>query len=163
MPCTLRKAQGCALDLKGPRVNDAGNLSATKDTEAVYLGSAKPWLVVGKECICCDFSGLVEKSAPNNREIDRLVVIKPEKVELRQFDAVQQIFSMSLFDEQGRDVRLEVRYSAQEEGVVRMLEDLSHRIRRGEKPPVFFGLVYREDDLIKFYPIEFFTDWEVSP
>ena len=100
---------------------------------------------------------------PKNREIDRLVVIKPEKVELRQFDAVQQIFSMSLFDEQGRDIRLEVRYSAQEEGVVRMLEDLSRRIRRGSKPPVFFGTVYREDDLIKFYPIEFFTDWEVSP
>lgn len=163
MPCTLRKAQGCALDLKGPRVNDAGNLSATKDTEAVYLGSAKPWLVVGKESVCRDFSSLVEKSAPNNREIDRLVVVKPEKVELRQFDMVQQLFSMSLFDEQGRDIRLEVRYSAQEEGVVQMLEDLSRQIRRGAKPPVFFGTVYREDDLIKFYPIAFFTDWEVSP
>ena len=163
MPCTLRKAWCCALDLKGPKVNDSGNLSATKDTEAVYLGSAKPWLVVGKESVYRDFAELVEKSAPNRREIDRLVVIRPEKVELRRFDMTEQVFSMGLFDGQGRDIRLEVRYSAQEEGVIRMLEDLAREVRRGAKPPVFFGTVHREDDLIKFYPIEFFTDWEVRP
>jgi hypothetical protein len=44
-----------------------------------------------------------------------------------------------------------------------MLEQLARQVRRGAEPPVFFGMVYREDDLIKFYPIEFFTDWEVSP
>ena len=42
MPCTLRKAWNCAMDLKGPKVNDSNNLSASQDTEAVYLGSAKP-------------------------------------------------------------------------------------------------------------------------
>ena len=42
MPCTLRKAFSCAMDLKGPKVNDSNNLSASQDTEAVYLGSAKP-------------------------------------------------------------------------------------------------------------------------
>ena len=163
LPCTLRKAWNCAFDLKGPRVNDSGNLSATKDTEAVFLGSAKPWLVVGGDSVCADFSSLVEKSAPILREIDRLVVLKPEKVELRRFDMVEQVFSMGLFDGQGRDIRLEVRYCAQEEGIVRMLEKLAREVRRGARPPVFFGVVYREDDLLKFYPIEFFTDWEVRP
>ena len=42
-----------------------------------------------------------------------------------------------------------------------MLEDLERQVRRGVKPPVFFGTVQREDELIKFYPIEFFMDWEV--
>lgn len=163
MPCTLRKAWNCAFDLKGPRVNDSGNLSATKETEAVYLGSAKPWLVVQNECICHDFTTLVEKSAPNRQEIDRLVVIKPKKVELRRFDMAEQVFSMGLYDAWGRDIRLEVRYSSQEEKVVQMLEQLARQVRRGAEPPVFFGMVYREDDLIKFYPIEFFTDWEVRP
>ena len=27
-------------------------------------------------------------------------------------------------------------------------------------PTVFFGTVYREEERIKFYPIEFFTGWE---
>lgn len=162
MPCTLRKAWNCAMDLKAPKVNATGNLSASKDTEAVYLGSAKPWLVVSEDSICRDFTMLVEKSASGKREIEGLVVIKPEKVELRRFDMVEQVFSMGLYDKQGRDIRLEVQYSAQEERVVQMLENLARAVRRGEKPPVFFGQVYREDDLIKFYPIEFFTDWEVQ-
>ncbi len=163
MPCTLRKAWGCALDLKGPRVNESRNLSATQDTEAVYLGSAKPWLVVQKDSVCAEFPGLVEKSSPKNRETDRLVVLKPERVELRDFDTVQQLFSMGLYDAAGRDIRLEVRYSAKEEGVVQMLEGLAKAVSKGAKPPVFFGTVHREEDLIKFYPIEFFTDWEVAP
>ena len=163
MPCTLRKAWNCALDLKGPRVNDSRNLSATKDSEAVFLGSAKPWLVVQKDSVTTDFSGLVEKCDPNRREVDRLVVLKPQKVERRKFDNVQQLFSMGLYDAAGRDIRLEVRYSEKEKGVVRMLEELDRQIRRGAKPPVFFGFVQREEDLVKFYPIEYFSDWEVEP
>ena len=163
LPCTLRKAWNCAMDLKGPRVNSSGNLSASKETEAVYLGSAKPWLVVKKDSMITDFSALVEWSAPDRREIERLVVLRPEKAALRQFDGVQQLFSMDLFDSRGRDICLEVRYSEQEEGVIRMLECLEKDAGTVGKPPVFFGMVYREEARIKFYPIEFFTDWEVQP
>lgn len=159
LPCTLRKAWCCALDLKDPRVNDSGNLSATKDTNAIWLGSAKPWLVVKEESIIRDFSELVERSGSNRNEIDRLVVIKPQTAELREFDSVEQVFSMGLFDGQGRDIRLEVRYSKQEEGVVRMLDALADRIRSGGAIPVFFGILSRDGDLIKFYPIEYFTEW----
>ena len=160
LPCTLRKAFSCAMDLKSPKVNDSGNLSASQDTEAVYLGTAKPWLVVKKESIVTDFRELLERSAPNRREIDRLVVLRPKQVQLRRFDAVEQVFSMDLLDGQGRQVRLEVRYSHQEEGVIRMLEQLSHQIRVGCCPAVFFGMVYRDGDLVKLYPIEYFTQWE---
>lgn len=161
LPCTLRKAWNCAFDLKFPKINESRNLSAAQDSEAACLGSAKPWLVVKKDSVCTDFSVLVEKSDPENREIDRLVVLKPERAEHREFDTVRQLFSMGLFDAQGRDIRLEVRYSEKEAGVVRMLEGLG--IQNSRKPPVFFGTVYREEDMIKFYPIEFFTDWEVDP
>lgn len=160
LPCTLRKAWNCAFDVKGPRVNASNNLSATRDSEAVYLGSAKPWLVVEKDSICTDFSELVEKSAANRREIDRLVVLRPKMVQLRQFDSVEQVFSMDLYDAESRDIRLEVRYSEKEEGVIRMLETLSRQVQLGICPPVFFGEVYREGSRIKFYPIEFFTEWE---
>ena len=160
LPCTLRKAWNCAFDLKGPRVNNSGNLSATKDTEAVFLGSAKPWLVVKKESVISDFEVLLERSDPNRSENDRLVVIKPKMVQLRRFDTVQQVFSMDLYDSADRELRLEVRYSQQEAGTVKMLEDLAKQIQLGLPPTVFFGTVYREEDRIKFYPIEFFTGWE---
>ena len=160
LPCTLRKAWNCALDLKGPRINDSRNLSATKDTEAFFLGSAKPWLVVKNSDICRDFDALVERSDQRRRENDRLVVLKPNRVELRPFDAVQQCFSLGLFDAQDREIRLEVRFSQQEEAVIRTLE--SH-IKKGAQPPVFFGILGRDGDRITFYPIEFFKDWEVRP
>lgn len=163
LPCTLRKAWNCALDLKGPRVNASNNLSATKDTEAVYLGAAKPWLVVPDSMICRDFDALVERSNPEKGEIDRLVVLRPQRVELRRFDTVEQVFSMDLFDGAGRDVRLEVRYSKLEEGVIVLLEGLARQVRQGLSAPVFFGLVYREGELLKCYPIEYFTDWEDGP
>lgn len=159
LPCTLRKAWNCALDLKGPRVNGSGNLSATRDTKALYLGAAKPWLVVKNEHIHCDFSALVEKSNNMRSEIERLVVIKPQKAELRTFDTVEQVFSMGLFDEAGRDLRLEVTYSKREEDVVKMLDRLAEHICSGGAIPVFFGILSRDRDLIKFYPIEFFTEW----
>jgi hypothetical protein len=160
LPCTLRKAWNCAMDLKGPRINDSNNLSATKDTEAFFLGSAKPWLVVKDNDICRDFDALVEKSATYRREIDRLVVIKPERVELMPFEAVEQRFSMGLFDGNGRKIRLEVRFSQQEEQIIRTLET---QIKAGAEPPVFFGILDRDDDCITFYPIDFFADWEVRP
>ena len=116
--------------------------------------------MVKDDDICVDFDSLVERSAPNLREIDRLVVLKPERVELRPFDAVEQRFSMGLFDARGRKIRLEVRFSQQEEPVIRALET---HIKNGAKPPVFFGILGRDGDCITLYPIEFFTDWEVRP
>lgn len=163
MPCTLRKAWNCALDLKAPRVNESGTISASKETQALFLGSAKPWLVVQNEHICRDFTGLLERSTPNLREIDRLVVLKPKRVELLRFDRVEQRFAMDLYDENGRDVRLEVKYSEKESGVIGMLEGLEKQVRGGIPAPVFFGILSREDARIKFYPIEYFTDWEVGP
>jgi hypothetical protein len=105
----------------------------------------------------------LERSAPNLREIDRLVVLKPKRVELLRFDRVEQRFAMDLYDENGRDVRLEVKYSEKESGVIGMLEGLEKQVRGGIPAPVFFGILSREDARIKFYPIEYFTDWEVGP
>lgn len=117
--------------------------------------------MVPDSALCRDFDTLVERSSPNRKEIDRLVVLKPQRMVLRQFDAVEQVFSMDLFDSQGRDIRLEVRYSEQEEDVIRMLEAL--KAQPADRPPVFFGILYREGELLKCYPIEYFKDWEVGP
>ena len=107
--------------------------------------------------------GLVTFTWGNVSGIDRekgLVVIKPSRVEPQPFDAVEQRFSMDLFDAQGRKIRLEVRFSQQEEQIIRTLET---QIKAGAEPPVFFGILGRDGDCITFYPIEFFTDWEVHP
>ena len=42
-----------------------------------------------------------------------------------------------------------------------MLEAL--KAQPADRPPVFFGILYREGELLKCYPIEYFKDWEVGP
>ena len=48
--------------------------------------------------------------------------------------------------------------------MVELLEELADSLK--DDPflsPVFFGIVYREDDRLKLYPIEFFTEWGKNP
>lgn len=163
MPCTLRKAWGCAMDLKGPQVNGSGNLSATKDCEAIFLGSAKPWLVVPKDCVVTDFKCLLEKSSPRLTERERLVLIKPDRWEKRAFDAVTQTWSMALYDSRGRDILAEVQYEEKEEAVVQTLEAMEKELARGGEGLVFFGICHRDGDRIKLYPIEYYLDWRDAP
>lgn len=163
MPCTLRRAYLCAMDLHSPQVNGSGNLSATKDCEAVFLGAAKPWLVVPQECLVSDFERLLEKSGPERPEREQMVLVRPSRWKTRPFDAVTQTWSMELFDERGRDILAEVRYEKKEEGVIQTLEHLERDLARGWEGLVFFGQCCRDGDRIKLYPIEYFLDWRVDP
>ena len=44
------------------------------------------------------------------------------------------------------------------------MEQLADSLKNKPLPsPVFFGIVYREDDRLKLYPIEFFTEWGKDP
>lgn len=159
LPCTLKRAWNCAMDLSAPKVNDSGGLSATKDCKATLLGSAKPWLVVPGNLIFEDFEGLVEKSAPNLLEQERLVVVKPKYCQPKAFDHVNQVWSMELTDKNGRDILAEVWYQSKEAPVIKALEDVAKRVDMGLSAPVFFGEVYREGDRIKLYPIEVYEEW----
>lgn len=163
MPCTLRKAWNCALDLHGPQVNASGNLSSSKDCEAVFLGSAKPWLVVPKDFLLSDFEKLLERSGPEQPERERLVLVRPARWKPMPYDPVNQTWSMELYDQQGRDLLVEVRYEKKEEGVVKTLEALERQLAQGETGLVFFGSCHRDGDLLKLYPIEYFLDWRDGP
>lgn len=161
LPCPLRQVWNCALDLTNAKATSAGNLSASEQCQAALLGSYNPGRIYPRERICTDFGMLLERhSAPHSLERDRLAVVRPRRCEPQPFDQVQQLFAMRLLDGEGRDLWLEVRYKKEEDKVVALLEQLADSLRR--KPrlvPVFFGIVYREKDRLKLYPIEFFTDW----
>ena len=162
LPTSLRKAYHCVMDLHSPQVNGSGNLSATKDCEAVFFGGAKPWMVVPNDFVAADFETLLEKSVPDLPERERLVLVRPERWQVRPFDPVTQTWSMELYDRQGRDILAEVRYEQKEEGVVRTLEAMEKQLAQGAEGLVFFGICHRDGDRIKLYPIEYFLDWRVG-
>lgn len=162
LPCTMRQAWNCAMDLSGAKANRTGNLSSTEQCRATLLGPINPGAVIPAQEIFTDFSELfARRSAPHRPETERLAVILPHRWEIRTFDRVQQVFSMRLLDRAGRDLWLEVRYKKEEAAVVDLLERLSAALQKpGAAAPVFFGIVYREGERLKCYPIEYFTEWE---
>lgn len=165
LPCTLRQAWNCGLDLTSAKATRAGGLSSTEQCSAVLLERQNPGRVFPAELLYTDFSRLLdEKSTPHTPEIRRLALICPHSCRIQAYDRVQQAFSLQLLDGAGRDLWLEVHYRKEEKKVVDMLEQLVRRLQRTpDLRPVFFAVVYREDDRLKCYPIEYFTDWEARP
>lgn len=165
LPCTLRQAWNCALDLTGARVNADGGLSATGQCTAALLGRQPPDTVVPQDALCMDFAALLAKhSAPHTPEIERLALVRPARCEPQAYDRVRQTFSLRLVDGAGRDLWLEVRYKEAEKLVVQALERLAAKLEQDPAAAsVFFGSLYREQDRLKLYPIEVFTQWEAQP
>ena len=163
LPCPLHQVWNFALDLTRAKATRTGNLSASEQCQATLLDSYDPGVVYPRDLICTDFSLLLEqRSGPRAPERDRLAVVRPRRCEPQPYDTVQQRFTMRLLDDKGRDLWLEVRYKKEEEKVVGRLEQLAGSLN-GTLSPVFFGIVYREDDRLKLYPIEFFTEWGKNP
>lgn len=161
LPCPLHQAWNCSLDLTRAKATRTGNLSASEQCQATLLGPSGPGCVYPGECVYTDFALLFEeRSAPHTPERERLAVVRPQRCEPQPYDRVQQRFSMRLLDGMGRDLWLEVHYKKEEDKVVDRLEQLAGSLEGTSRlSPVFFGVVYREDDRLKLYPIEFFTEW----
>lgn len=162
LPCTLQQAWNSKISLTNARATRTGNLSSTEQCQATLVGACPPADVFSGEYIDQDFEKLLRtRSDPGSPEIGRLAVVRPQRCEPQPFDAVRQIFSMRLTDSRGRDLWLEVRYNMLEEKVIETLDMLCDRIQKDPSLcPVFFGEVYREEDRLKLYPIEYFTQWE---
>lgn len=160
LPCTLKDAWCCAIDLSGPKVSPDRGLSSTSECRGTYIGPKPPRQIVPESMVRSDFEDLLPLSAPGRREPDRLALIRPERWELQPFDAVSQRWSLRLLDAQGKDLWLEIRYQQKEDPVIRTLESVTRKLSGA---PVFFCELYREGDRLKGYPIECFTDWEETP
>lgn len=161
LPCPLHQVWNFSLDLKGAKATQGGNLSATEQCQATLLGASDPGLIYPPDLVCTGFGELLERhSAPHAPEQDRLAVVRPQRCRPQPYDAVGQVFALRLLDGEDRDLWLEVKYKKEEEKVVDRLERLADRLERESAlSPVFFGIVYREGDRLKLYPIECFTEW----
>ena len=162
LPCTLKQAWNCAIDLQNPKVNTSGGLSATRECRATHLGHREPWQVIPSDMVVTDFETLLPVSSSRNREMERLALLRPESWEQQEYDTVNQRYAMRLLDKAGRDIWLEVRYEQKEAPVIQTLESMAKQLEPDERP-VFFGELYREGDKLKCYPIEYFLSWEDRP
>ena len=165
LPCTLRQARGCALELTGAKASRSGALSSTGQCHGILLGSRRPEDAFPREKVETDFARLLaERSAPHAPELDRLAVLRPSQCQPQPYDHVRQVFSLRLLDQAGRDIWLELGYK---QDVSKMMERLEGFVRQLQSSPwlrpVLFGILYREGNKLKLYPIEVFDQWEDTP
>ena len=167
MPCTLDQAWNCVLRLHGARVNGEGGLSGTSSCHADLGQRVLPGEILPPDALCTDFEQLLQKhSAAGLPERERLTVVRPAQCIPQPYDRVQQLFQMRLLDDAGRDLWVTVRYDQTEQPVIDALERLEAGLRKDPaRVPVFFGTVYRDKDLLRLYPIEYFgpDSWQAAP
>ncbi len=162
LPCALEHMMYYTLDLRRAKATEAGRLSSTEQCSALLLELKKPWEVFPQEEIFTDFNKLLlERSAPHLPELKRLALVRPKECIVQEYDTIRQVYSICLLDEEGRSLWVEVRYQDRAAKVTEWLERTAQKIQKSpDLRPVFFGTVYREEDKIKLFPIEIFTDWE---
>lgn len=162
LPCPLKQAWKTNLDLRGAKASAGGNLSATEQCQATLLDRCAPGMVIGEDMVIREFDRLLTHySQPGTGERERLALVAPHRCRAVPYDRVRQVFAMELQDRDGRDLRLEAAYSKEEAPVVEQLEALAQQLEKDPQlRPVFLGIVYRDGDRLKMYPIEYFTNWE---
>lgn len=105
-----------------------------------------------------EFDGRGKESGKAGRE--KLTLAGAVRFEETVFDTVAQQFSWCVYDGRGRKLFIALRYTREEQTVIRMLERLEKRLR-GQPPGeiVFFGSLYIDErGRLCLYPIEVFFD-----
>ena len=152
------------IHLQGAKCDASGRLSSSQDTKGEIVDSREltPELLQG--CYYEDFGQafaeqIVVEEPEEIQTIpkeERLVFLKPAQVDAAEFDEVEQILHMPLWDKQGRRVMVEIPYSKREDATIRYLE----RMKDGQSP-CFVGRLYLKESQLQLYPLELFTKREL--
>ncbi|MCM1065855.1 MAG: hypothetical protein NC420_15585 [Eubacterium sp.] len=146
------------IRLTGAKCDERGRLSSSQDTRGEVVGEQRLSLSDIEGWYYRDFGKLFTEqigkrqrawlAGGSSREAAELVFVQPDSCEPAEFSQTGQQLSLPLYDEEEREVTVEVAYSKEEAGTIRYLE----RISKGE-PPCFVGRLYLKDGRLRMYPV----------
>lgn len=157
--CSLEQITDLEFVLKDPSVTESGRISSGSKTKAEIV-VVKPFTrEFWNSRIDRDFltllKGTFEEDSGSKQE--HLAVVLPARCRGSQFDSIRQTFCMELEDLMGRVLEIEVRYSQEEDPVIKTLEKLSQRLQEEKYAlPAFVGRLYLKDGHMKMYPVDYF-------
>lgn len=168
--CNREQLQMLDFELYQAKAASGGRLSISRESKGEIRGTRTLHSEGVKEMIVWDFEELLlqnfgQKQKHQNLAVQNPAVGRREKLVLAgavgfgqtSFDEIEQKFSWSLFDREGRSLYISLRYSKEERLTIKLLERLEQRLKKN--PPeaiVFFGALYLDDDgRMCLYPIEF--------
>lgn len=175
LACSLENLTALRIHLTNAKCDERRRLSSTKETKGEILGnrSSDPEEIPGwyyedfrrlfSEQIVKQFdlsaepaakfsaqatTDLPPESAKNIRGRD-LVFIQPAFCEKAVFSGTEQTLTMILYDNEKREIILELPYSREDARNIRYLEKI-----REDDPPCFIGKVYLRDGRIRLIPVD---------
>ncbi len=167
--CSREQLQSLEFDLLHAKTASGGRLSVSKDSKGEALGERSLCQEGVKELVFWDYEALLLEHfgiSEEGSEIQNRASGRREKLALAGavrwgetvFDTVEQRFSWSLYDRNGRSLYISLKYTKEENMTIRLLERLQKRLqKRSGRAIVFFGSVYLDENgRLCLYPIEFF-------
>ena len=156
LTCSLENLTVLRIRLTDARCDERRRLSSSKETKGEILGnrSADPEEISGwyYENFSRLFSERIaaqqDPSAKNIRSSD-LVFVQPAFCEKAVFSRTEQTLTMVLYDDEKREIILELPYSKEDARSIRYLEKISE-----DDPPCFIGRVYLRDGRIRLIPVD---------
>lgn len=138
-------------------------LSASSKTKGELIGEQDFNHPVLDDMIACNYEALLKEQFLKGmkEEKEQLVFVRAEQVGEAEFDSVNQVFHMELFDKEENKIYVTVHYTPEEKFLIWALEKMQERIKKNShKKKVFFGRLYLEDGKCHLYPIECFERGE---
>ena len=146
------------IHLTGAKCDDRNRLSSSQDTKGEITGEKGLSLADVETWYYRDFGDLfTEQIGKLQREwlgeqkesAAELVFVRPAACGEAVFSQTGQQLTLPLYDDNNREIVVEVTYSKQEAGTIRYLE----RIRK-KKIPCFLGKIYLKEGRVRMYPVD---------
>lgn len=155
--CNREEMMQMTFRLSFAKATKDNKLSVSKETKGEVLGERNYLHPVFNDMIACNFEELLKKQFLKGmkEEKNQLVFVQAEQIGEAEFDSVNQVFHMELFDEEGNKIYVTVHYTPEEKLLIQALERMQERIKKnGHGKKVFFGRLYVKDGKCHLYPIE---------
>lgn len=161
--CNREEMTHMMFHLTNAKSTKDNKLSVSKETKGEVIGEGIYDHPIFDHLIACNYEELLKEqfSKGIQEEKNQLVFVKAEQIGEAEFDSVNQVFHMELFDTLQNKIYVTVHYSPEEKLLIQVLEKMKERIEKnGNKKKVFFGRLYLEDGKCHLYPIECFERGE---
>lgn len=156
------------LHLTNAKCDNRGRLSSSQETRGEIMGETVLRMSDIEGFYYRDFGRLFNEHIIKQQrewlfeqgdtpEGTELVFVQPHSCEKAEFSETGQMFSLPLYDENGKEVIVEVTYSKNEASTIRYLERISEK-----KLPCFLGKVWLRDGKIRMYPVALTDGKEIA-
>ena len=161
LTCKKDEMSQMTFRLSSAKATKDNKLSVSKDTKGELIGRNFDHPTLDK-MISCNFEELLKNQFAKGmqEEKNQLVFVKAERIGEVEFDSINQIFHMELYDKLENKLYVTVHYTPEEKLLIQVLEKMKERIQNSNKKKVFFGRLYLNDGKCHLYPIECFERGE---